>query len=168
MSTPRTLKFKTAYLLLIAITSMILVSCGDDDDGVMERPDYTSINYKLAVSSDLLGFYNIKATYITVSGEEVTEIINTETWNKKDKLDGQHNTPFKFNVIATAKENLPNISGIDAYHFTCEFSAEYYTKATSAKREARVTLDKTVNKEVIEKYIQENDTISLVNYKRNN
>lgn len=155
--------------MALVMTSLLFANCGDDDDGVMERPDYTSINYKLALSSDLLRFYDITATYVNVSGEEKTESVETETWNRKDKLDGNYNTPFRLDVKAIAKQPLPKLSNdIDAYNFKCEFSAEYYTKATSAKREARITFDKTVKKENLAVFLQENDTISLVNYKRSN
>ena len=71
--------FTLISLLILDMSGIILVSCGDDDDGVMERPDYTSINYKLALSADLLRFYNIKATYVTVSGEEKTEDVEAES-----------------------------------------------------------------------------------------
>ncbi len=156
-------------LLILAMSGLFLASCGDDDDGVMERPDYTSINYKLALSADLLRFYNIKATYVTVSGEEKTEVVESESWNKKDKVDGTHHTTFRMNVTATAKRPLPKISSdIEAYKFVCEYSAESYTKATSANREARVTFEKTVKKDNLEVFLEENDTISLVNYKKSN
>lgn len=155
--------------MILVMTSLLFANCGDDDDGVIERPDYTSINYKLAISSDLLRFYNITATYVNVSGEEKTENVDTESWNRKDKLDGKYNTSFRLDVIAIARQPLPKLSNeIDAYDFKCEFSAEYYTKATSAKREARITFDKTVKKENLAVFLQENDTISLVNYKKSN
>lgn len=158
-----------ALLLALAIT-MALSGChGDSGDGVMERPDYTSIDYKLALSSELLNFYDVQATYTTISEEEKTVKISTETWRVTEKVEGYRNTDFKLTVIATVKTQNPRMDEkVDEYALTCEYSAEYYTKPTSAKRMAQVTLSQKLKKAGVAAYLSEHPVITLVNYQKDN
>ena len=149
---------------------IFLAGChGDSGDGVMERPDYTSVNYKLTVSQALLHFYHVNITYVDVSGRERTEEMSTMEWNFFEKTDGEHDIDFKMNVTATARGVAPaQNDGQDSYTLACEYSVEYYTKPTSAKRTARQALNTTVKKESMEAYMQEHSTIALVNYDKTN
>ena len=149
---------------------ILLAGChGDSGDGVMDRPNYTSINYKVTVSQALLHFYNVSITYIDVSGREKTETMTNEAWHFFEKTDGEQNIDFKMAVTATAKGVQPSLKdGMDAYNLYCEYSVEYYTKPTSAKRTARKALETTVKKESMETYLQEHSTLALVNYDKNN
>ena len=149
---------------------ILLAGChGDSGDGVMDRPNYTSVNYKLTASQALLHFYNISITYVDVSGREKTETMTNETWNFFEKTDGEHDIDFKMTVTATAKGVQPSQKdGQDAYNLYCDYSVEYYTKPTSAKRTARKALETTVKKESMEAYLQEHATMALVNYDKNN
>ena len=161
----------TFITLLFALVITMSLSCchGDSGDGVMERPDYTSIDYKLTLSSELLKFYDIQATYTTISEEDKTVEINNETWRVTEKVEGYRNIDFKLKVIATAKTQEPRLDEkVDEYALTCEYSAEYYTKPTSAKRMAQETLNKKVKKSGVTAYLSEHPVITLVNYQKNN
>ena len=157
-------------LLFVIAVTMALSSChGDSGDGVMERPDYTSIDYKLALSSELLKFYDVQVTYTTVSGEEKSEVVNIESWRFTEKAEGFHNTDFKMKVVATVKSQEPRLDEkVEEYALTCEYSAEYYTKPTSAKHMAQETLNKKVKKSGVTAYLSEHPVITLVNYQKNN
>ena len=157
-------------LLFALAVTMTLSSChGDSGDGVMERPDYTSIDYKLALSPEMLKFYDIQATYTSISEEEKTVEITNETWRVTEKVEGYRNIDFKLKVIATVKTQEPRLDEkVDEYALTCEYSAEYYTKPTSDKRMAQETLNKKLKKTAVAAYLTEHPVITLVNYQKNN
>ncbi|MBO4821076.1 MAG: hypothetical protein J5548_06385 [Prevotella sp.] len=157
-------------LLFALAVTMTLFGChGDSGDGVMERPDYTSIDFKLALSPELLKFYNVQATYTSISEEDKTVEITNETWRVTEKVEGYRNIDFKLKVLATVKSQEPRLDEkVDEYALTCEYSAEYYTKPTSAKRMAQVTLDKKLKKTGVTTFLAENPVITLVNYQKNN
>lgn len=162
---------KKALITLLFALAVIMTfsSChGDSGDGVMERPDYTSIDYKLSLSYEVLKFYDVTATYTSIDGEENTITINSQTWRYTEKVEGYRNTDFKLKVIATAKsQELRLDEKVDEYALTCEYSAEYYTKPTSAKRMAQETLNKKLPKASVAAYLAEHPTIVLVNYDKN-
>lgn len=158
--------FISTWATICLALFLCLSSCGEDD-GVMERPDYTSIIYKLTLSSEMLSFYDVTATYITVNGEEKTETITDGSWQFKDKKDGSHKITFKLKVIASKKDNLPQLNPkIENYHFDCTYSAEYYTKETSAKREAKESMKNTVKRESVISYVESHPTLTLADYKK--
>lgn len=162
---------KRLLATILCCTLLILLACchGDSGDGVMDRPNYTSINYKLTASQALLHFYDVSITYVDVSGREKTEMMTNEEWHFFEKTDGEHDIDFKMTVTATAKGVQPSQKdGQDAYNLYCDYSVEYYTKPTSAKRTARKALETTVKKESMEAYLQEHSTLALVNYDKNN
>ena len=156
-------------ITVIVICSTLLLclnSCGEDD-GVMERPDYTSIIYKLALSSDMLAFYDVTATYTNVNGEEKTEAITIETWQFKERRDGSHKLTFSLKVQARKKAVLPQLNEKkETYQFDCTYSAEYYTKETSAKREAKESMKNSVQKEHVIDYVESHPTLLLADYKK--
>lgn len=165
------MRTNTFFTLIFTLAvTLALSSChGDSGDGVMERPDYTSIDYKLALSPELLKFYDVQATYTTISEQDKTVEITNETWRVTEKAEGYRNIDFKLKVIATAKTQEPRLDEkVDEYALTCEYSAEYYTKPTSAKRMAQVTLDKKVKKTGVTAYLSEHPVITLVNYQKDN
>lgn len=153
-------------LLLLMIMTVVPSSCGDDDDGVMERPDYTSIIYKIALSEDLMNFYNVTAVYTLLDGTEITEDIQNTSWEKKDKVDGERRSQVKLTVTAKKRPAIPTYDMKRNYLLECDYSAEYYTKTTSAKREARKGLNQTVKGENIKTFLEANETILLIDYHR--
>ena len=117
----------------------------------------------------MLKFYDIQATYTSISEEEKTVEITNETWRVTEKVEGYRNIDFKLKVIATVKTQEPRLDEkVDEYALTCEYSAEYYTKPTSAKRMAQETLNKKLKKTAVAAYLTEHPVITLVNYQKNN
>ena len=159
--------FRTlAFMVLLSALSICFSSCGEDD-GVMERPDYTSINYKLAISQDLLSFYDVTASYTNVNGEEKTENVTSESWQYKERRDGSHKLTFTLKVQARKKEVMPRLNEEKSnYQFDCTYSAEYYTKETSAKREAKESMKTTVEKEHVIAYVELHPVLTLADYKK--
>ncbi len=159
--------FRTlAFMILLSALSICFSSCGEDD-GVMERPDYTSINYKLAISQDLLSFYDVTASYTNVNGEEKTENVTSESWQYKERRDGSHKLTFTLKVQARKKEVMPRLNEEKSnYQFDCIYSAEYYTKETSAKREAKESMKTTVEKEHVIAYVELHPVLTLADYKK--
>ena len=88
---------KRLLATVLCCTLLILLACchGDSGDGVMDRPNYTSINYKLTASQALLHFYDVSITYVDVSGREKTEMMTNEEWHFFEKTDGEHDIDFK-------------------------------------------------------------------------
>lgn len=160
---------RTVIIAIYLTICLAFAGChGDSGDGVMERPDYTSIDYKLTVSSEILKFYDVAVTYVNIAGEKKTDTLTIENWRFTEKNDGYYNTNFILKAVATAKATFPRLAeSIDEYILTCEYSAEYYTKPSSAVRRAQKTVDTTVKKANIATYVQEHPTLSLANFERN-
>ena len=138
---------------------LMTVSCGDDD-GVMERPDYTSIKYDLEVTSDFLALYNIEVEYKKINGDVVKEQVRDIVWGYKEKVDGERPIDFQLNIVATARE-LPEGS-INKAHLMADVSMEYYTKKTSAKRMHQKTIDREITND--KEYVKEHPTIVIANF----
>ena len=147
------------FFALFMALGLILTSC-DDDDGVMERPDYTSIKYDLEVSSDFLSLYDIEVEYKKIDGTIVKEQVKDIVWGYKEKVDGEHPIDFKVNVVATAREISK--SSASKAHLMADVSMEYYTKKTSAKRMHQKTIDREITNDI--DYVKEHPVIVIANF----
>ena len=152
----QTIKFFVFFMTF----GLLTVSCGDDDDGVMERPNYTSIKYDLEVSSDFLALYNIEVEYKKINGDVVKEQIKDIVWGYKEKIDGERPIDFQMNVVATARELSEG--SIGKAHLLADVSMEYYTKKTSAKRMHQKTIDREITNDI--EYIKEHPTIVIASF----
>ena len=147
-------------LFAVLLTLGLLQTSCDDDDGVMERPDYTSIKYDLEVSSDFLSLYNIQVEFKKINGDVAKEQVKDIVWGYKEKVDGERPIDFQLNVVATAREITK--SSIDKAHLLADVSMEYYTKKTSAKRMHQKTIDREVTNDI--EYIKEHPTITIASF----
>ncbi len=148
--------FLTAIVMLCTI-----LACGDDDDGVMERPDNTSVNYQLTLSDWLLIYYDVEVTYQDVHGVEHTERVDNLNWQFKDKDQGELKN-FYLKAVATSRGQFPTLSdSLKTMVFSCDYRAEYYSKKTSAKSIHQTPYRTTVKKENIETFVNSNPTIKL-------
>ncbi|MBR5085128.1 MAG: hypothetical protein IKX33_11075 [Prevotella sp.] len=156
---------RKAFILFVFFISLglLLTSC-NDDDGVMERPDYTSIKYDIEVSSDFLALYNIEVEYKKINGDMVKEQVKDIVWGYKEKVDGERPIDFQMNVVATARE-LPE-GNIGKAHLLADVSMEYYTKKTSAKRMHQKTIDREITND--KEYVKEHPTIVIANFSTQN
>ena len=156
---------RKAFIFFVFFISLglLLTSC-NDDDGVMERPDYTSIKYDIEVSSDFLALYNIEVEYKKINGDMVKEQVKDIVWGYKEKVDGERPIDFQMNVVATARE-LPE-GNIGKAHLLADVSMEYYTKKTSAKRMHQKTIDREITND--KEYVKEHPTIVIVNFSTQN
>lgn len=151
------------YLFATLLLSAILGCRPDSGDGVMDRPDYTMVNYQLTISDEFLMFYDVKVNYQNVEGMPQSETVTNVKWQFKEKADGHH-ANFSLSATATAKSedkrgHLNNDS--IPVRFTCDYSAEYYSKATSAKRIHNEWASPSIKKENIDTYLSEHPTIKL-------
>lgn len=150
--------------MLAAILLPVVHGCRPDSgDGVMERPDYTMVNYQLTMNEEFLTFYDITVKYQTVDGQPRSETVSMSKWQYKEKSE-EHYTEFYLSAIATAKPkdkqgHLKNDT--IPVMFSCEYSAEYYSKATSAKRIHNEWATPQIKKENIDAYLAEHPTIKL-------
>lgn len=152
---------KIYTLLFVWVVVGALLSCGDDDDGVMERPDNTTINYEMAINDWLLLYYNVEVTYQDVHGVEHTERVDQQNWHFKEKESGELKN-FYFKGVATARGTFPILHDtIKSITYSCDYRADYYTKKTSAKSIHKTSLYTTVKKENIETFIGSHPTIQL-------
>ena len=156
---------RKAFILFVFFISLglLLTSC-NDDDGVMERPDYTSIKNDIEVSSDFLALYNIEVEYKKINGDMVKEQVKDIVWGYKEKVDGERPIDFQMNVVATARE-LPE-GNIGKAHLLADVSMEYYTKKTSAKRMHQKTIDREITND--KEYVKEHPTIVIANFSTQN
>ena len=156
---------RKAFILFVFFISLglLLTSC-NDDDGVMERPDYTSIKYDIEVSSDFLALYNIEVEYKKINGDMVKEQVKDIVWGYKEKVDGERPIDFQMNVVATARE-LPE-GNIGKAHLLADVSMEYYTKKSSAKRMHQKTIDREITND--KEYVKEHPTIVIANFSTQN
>lgn len=151
---------KIYTILYVCVVVAALLSCGDDD-GVMERPDNTTINYEMAINDWLLLYYNVEVTYQDIHGVEHTERVDQQNWHYKEKESGELKN-FYFKGVATARGNFPVLPDtIKSITYTCDFRGDYYTKKTSAKSVHKTPLNTTIKKENIETYIGSHPTIQL-------
>lgn len=158
----QTFKFFALFLAL----GLLTVACGDDDDGVMERPDYTSIRYDVEVSDEFLAMYEVMIEYKTLSGELVETRSDNLAWQYKEKQDGTRPIDFSIRVWAKARDRVPNLVGDkkDQIYLMADVSMEYYTKKTSAKRKHQKPIDKKIDKAEVGKYMEAHPTIDLVSF----
>jgi hypothetical protein len=154
--------------LALFLTLLCLTAC-QEDDGVMERPDYTSVKYKLVLSSDLLRYYDVTAVYNTLDGHTDSTRVDQEYWEYKEKKDGEHRNGFLFRAYATLKDPVPALlRNVDEYELKAEYGHETYTKKTSATNTgANEVLNIKVKKESIETYVTSHSVISICHFKAN-
>ena len=153
---------KRAYSLLTVFFGLvfILFACGDDD-GVMERPDNTTVSYQLTLNDWLLLYYDVEVTYQDVHGVAHTERIGQENWQFKDKDEGELKNLY-LKAVATSRGTFPTLTdSIKTIYFSCDYRVDYYSKKTSAKSIHRAPYYVTVKKENIETFINSNPTIKL-------
>ena len=157
------------FAIFMAI-GLLLTSCGDDDDGVMERPDYTSIRYDVEVSDEFLAMYEVKVEYKTFSGELVEARLDNLAWQYKEKQDGECPIDFSIRVWAKARDRVPNLTGDKKgqIQLMADVSMEYYTKKTSAKRTHQKPLDKKIDKAETGKYMEAHPTIDIAYFSTQN
>ena len=151
--------YPLSIFALFMAFGLLLTSC-DDDDGVMERPDYTSIKYDLEVSSDFLSLYNIDVEYKKINGDQAKEQVKDIVWGYKEKVDGERPIDFQLNIVANAREITKSSSG--KAHLIADVSMEYYTKKTSAKRLHQKTIDREITNDI--EYIKEHPTIVIASF----
>ena len=162
-------KLLTGAMLALCLTTVFCLTACEEDNGVMERPDYTSVKYKLTLSNDLLRYYNVTAIYNTVDGRTDSVTVIEPYWEFKDNKEGEHRNGFLFRAYATRKDPLPALlSNIDEYELQAEYGHETYTKKTSATNTgAEEVLNIKVKKESIETYVESHPVISICNFKAN-
>ena len=151
--------------LLCLIAAALLNSCGDDDDGVMERPDYTSINYEVTLSDEFLSMYTVEVEYKKLSGDKEQARMDAIYWQYKEKQDGTRPIDFSLRVVAKARERVPMFSGKndEKINLLADVSIEYYTKKTSAKRTHLRPLDTDIEKGNAATYMEAHPTIEIAN-----
>lgn len=152
---------KLLTLFVLFLTFAALSSCGSDD-GVMERPDYTSIRYDVEVSDAFLALYDVRVSYKKINGDVEQAQVNNLAWEYKERTDGQHPIDFTLSVVATARENIPQFT--DNVYLLADVSMEYYTKKTSAKRTHQKPVETTISANSVASYLHEHPTITLANF----
>ncbi len=149
-----------AVLLLVPF----LHSCRPNSgDGVMERPDYTMVKYDLTFTDEFLAFYDVTVTYMTVDGRKLTETVTSISWAYSEKSEENHSSFYlAANATCKPKDKRPTLgSKVESVTFSCEYSAEYYSKATSAKRIHNKGAYATVKKENIDAYLDEHPSVKI-------
>lgn len=153
-----------ATTLLALLLLPIIEACRPNSgDGVMERPNYTMVNYQLEFTDHFLSFYDVTVTYQTVDGKQLTETLTTQTWQYKEKSEEQYSNLY-FSVFATAKpkDKRGKLNDkVETVELSCDYSVEYYSKATSAKRIHQKGAYATVKKESIDDYLADHTNIKV-------
>lgn len=154
------LVFTFMALLLLPLVEACRPNSGD---GVMERPNYTMVNYQLTFTEHFLQFYDVAVTYQTVDGKNLTETVTLQNWQYKEKSEEPYSN-FFLSAIATAKpKDKRGVLGknVEEVELSCDYSAEYYSKVTSAKRIHNKGAYATVKKENIDAYLADHTTIKI-------
>ena len=160
-------KHQRRHLLGAVIALLLLPLIGgcrpNSGDGVMERPNYTMVNYELEFTEHFLQFYDVTVTYMTVDGKKLTEVVTLLNWNYKEKSEEQYSN-FYLSAYAKAKpkEQRPTLGKeVTELDFSCDYSAEYYSKATSAKRIHNKGAYAVVKKESVDTYLADHSEVKI-------
>lgn len=101
---------KAALLIVAMLSSMFLVSCGDDETPEAPKAKVETItpNYSVYLSDDYLAVYDAKVTYGYGDTEVMTETISTNEWSYKNAIKASSismPTNFFCKVVLTQKQD---------------------------------------------------------------
>ncbi len=147
----------------------LMVACGDDD-GVMDRPDYTKVSYKLELGTGWLQLYDVTVEYYTADGQPKSFTMKEDKWEFEDKVDGQYKK-FFYRVTAKAKHTTldptdPEIAALLAKDkdLTYTYEYHYYEKETSAHVIKPEMQGKVVGAGDIASYVEAHPTVKLLEH----
>jgi len=157
------------WIAALVIMGCMAVSCGEDD-GVMDRPDYTMVRYQITLGTGWLQLYDVTIDYLTADGQAKSLTLKGENWDFEDKVDGRY-TKFLYRVTAKAKRTTFDLNDPEQAallekdkDLTYAYEYYYYEKETSAHTFKKKDQGKMVRATDVAEYVAANPEIILLEH----
>lgn len=141
--------FRLGWLLMMC--SLLLSSCGNDDDDVSSdsRVVTATVKYSMADRYDLPKYFDMVVYYTNGEGKEVSEVVTSTTWEKsltKVPVPGV----YQFRVVYT--RNNASLEQ-DSYKFGVGLALSYTTSSGTVKSTGS-SAEQTVSQGKVEEFLK--------------